>query len=258
MCTKKSSPALQELWGVRRWFLPGCTPRSLCWITSKRWIYSVSDCSGSWGGTRDLSGAELGDWCNLKKKTNDFLLLMLYSQVYPDVTFIQSGILGKENWNHHSPFHLYSCSWKQEQQEASFSLAWIYIRPEPPLIQSHWAPARAAAMNILFHIIQVTSLSRAVRNRHMPQQCRVEFSLLVLAGLKLPKNILLNCMQTKRLPGCLWQPTQQSDKPPPIPWSISHPCRLTCCVSGRRTAGRGSWILQHSWVCGTALAPCPG
>lgn len=96
VCTKnlvKSSPDLQELWGVGRWLLPGCTPCSLCWITSKRWIYSVSDCSGSWGGTRDFPGAELGDGCNLQKRTNNFLLFMLYSQINPEVTFIQSGIL---------------------------------------------------------------------------------------------------------------------------------------------------------------------
>lgn len=162
MCTKKSRPGLQEVWGAGRWLLPGCPPRSLCWITSRRWMYSVSDCSGSWGGTRDLSG--LGDGCNLKKKTKGFLLLMLYFQMLHSYS---QEFWAKKIRTTSTPS---ICSWKQELQQASFSLLWIYIRPEPPLIQSHWAPARAAVINILSHIIQVTFLSRAVTNRHMPWQ----------------------------------------------------------------------------------------
>jgi len=44
-------------------------------------MYSVRERSGSWLGARDFSEAGLVDGCDLKRKTNYFLLPMLYSQI---------------------------------------------------------------------------------------------------------------------------------------------------------------------------------
>lgn len=52
---------------------PGCLPPSLCWITSRRWIYSVRDCSGSSAGKSDFSEPELVDGCSLRGRRWDAL-----------------------------------------------------------------------------------------------------------------------------------------------------------------------------------------
>lgn len=65
----KKDPGLLTALSAAVLLLPDCTPPSLCWIISKRWMYSVSDRSGSWVGTGDFSEVDGG---NLKKEKVGF------------------------------------------------------------------------------------------------------------------------------------------------------------------------------------------
>lgn len=61
----KEDPRLLTALSAAGLLLPGCIPPSLCWIISKRWMYFVSDRSGSWVGTGDFLEVDGG---NLKKE----------------------------------------------------------------------------------------------------------------------------------------------------------------------------------------------
>lgn len=169
MCTMKSSLGLQEVWGGAEGgsYLAaplaafaesppsdGCT----LWVTAQGPEVAQGTCLELDSGTDAI----------LKRKQKIFSFsCYAFKYIQKLHSYSQEFWAKKTGTTTTTPS---ICSWKQQLQQASFSLLWIYIRPEPPLIQSHWAPARAAVINILFHIIQVTFLSRASRNRHMTEE----------------------------------------------------------------------------------------
>lgn len=93
---KHSDHFFMFLWQGGPGTCPGCIPPSLCWIISKRWIYSVSDRSGSWVGTGDFSEVDGGNllcdrWEDLEEQLTDLAELVLWhrpvSQVGGELTW---------------------------------------------------------------------------------------------------------------------------------------------------------------------------